>query len=155
MTNRLLILCFALALAINVGYMIVGLASIPAYYERVTTQTVEPYVVGDRTVISNELVAKEAAERGLSLSAYAVYQAALNCVMALVPLAVAAVVVWRARRQWFAWYTAFLIVFLGAYALVDQVYVAQLIPLQWYDTGAIFWFLLLPYFYLGNYPLTV
>ncbi len=148
MTNRLLILCFALALAINVGYTLVGLASIPTYYERVTTQTVEPYVIGDQTVISNELVAKEAAERGLSLSAYAVYQVALNCVMALVPLAVAAVVAWRARRQWFAWYTAFLIVFLGAYALVEQSYVARLIPLQWYDMGAIFWFLLLPYFYL-------
>jgi len=91
LTNRLLILCFALALAINVGYTLVGLASIPTYYERVTTQTVEPYVIGDRTVISNELVAKEAAERGLSLSAYAVYQVALNCVMALVP--------WR-WRQW-------------------------------------------------------
>ena len=148
MTNRLLILCFAIALAINVGYTFVGLASIPTYYERVTTQTVEPYVVADQTVVSNELMEREAAERGMSLSAYAVYQIVLNCVLALVPLAVAAMVAWRARGQWFAWYTAFIIVFLGEYALAEQAYVARLIPPEWYDIGAIFWFLLLPYLYL-------
>ena len=96
LTNRLLILCFAIALAINVGYTLVGLASLPTYYERVTTQTVEPYVVADQTVVSNELVEREAAVRGMSLSAYAVYQVVLNCVLALVPLAVAAVVAWHA-----------------------------------------------------------
>ena len=148
MTNRLLILCFAIALAINVGYTFVGLASIPTYYESVTTQTVEPYVVADQTVVSNELMEREAAERGMSLSAYALYQMVLNCVLALVPLAVAAMVAWRARGQWFAWYTAFIIVFLGEYALAEQAYVARLIPPEWYDIGAIFWFLLLPYLYL-------
>ena len=150
MRNRLLILCFAIVLAINVGYTLVGLASIPTYYERVTTQSVEPYVyvVVDREAISNELVAREAAERGLSLSAYAIYQVVLHSVLALVTLTVAAVVAWRAHKQWFAWYTAFLIVFLGEYALAQQVYAARLIPPEWYDAGAIFWFLLLPYFYL-------
>ena len=148
MRNRLVILCVAIALAINVGYTLIGLASIPTYYERVTTQTIEPYVVADQTVVSDELVAREAAERGMSLSAYAVYQVVMNCVLALVPLAVAAVVAWRARRQWFAWYTAFIIVFLGEYAIAEQTYVARLIPPQWYDAGAIFWFLLLPYLYL-------
>jgi len=146
--NRLLVVCFAIALAINVGYTFLGLASIPTYYERVTTHTVEPYVIADQTVISNEVVAREAAERGMSHSAYAIYQIVLRSVLALVPLAVAAVVAWRARRQWFAWYTAFIIAFLGAYALAEQVYVARLIPLPWYDAGAIFWFSLLPYLYL-------
>jgi hypothetical protein len=148
LTNRLLIVCFALALAINVGYTLVGLASIPTYYERVTTQAVESYVVADQTVVSNELLEREAAERGMSLSAYAVYQVVLNCVLALVPLAVATVVAWHARKQWFAWYTAFIIVFLGEYALAEQVYVARSISPEWYDVGAIFWFLLLPYLYL-------
>jgi hypothetical protein len=135
-------------MVVNVGYTLVGLASIPSYYERVTTQTVEPYVVANHTVVSNELEAKEADERGMSLSAYAIYQIVLRSVLALVPLTVAAMVAWRARRQWFAWYTAFLIVFLGEYALAQQVYAARLIPPEWYDAGAIFWFLLLPYFYL-------
>ena len=144
----MLILCFAVAMVVNVGYTLVGLASIPSYYERVTTQTVEPYVVANHTVVSNELEAKEADERGMSLSAYAIYQIVLRSVLALVPLTVAAMVAWRARRQWFAWYTAFLIVFLGEYALAQQVYAARLIPPEWYDAGAIFWFLLLPYFYL-------
>jgi hypothetical protein len=148
LTNRWLILCFALALVINVGYTLVGLASIPTYYERVTTQTVESYVVADQTVVSNKIMEREADERGMSLSAYAVYQIVLNCVLALVALAVAAVVASRARRQWFAWYTAFIIVFLGEYALAEQAYVARLIPPEWYDAGAIFWFLLLPYLYL-------
>jgi len=146
--NRLLILCFAVAMVVNVGYTLVGLASIPSYYERVTTQTVEPYVVANHTVVSNELEAKEADERGMSLSAYAIYQIVLRSVLALVPLTVAAMVAWRAHKQWFAWYTAFLIVFLGEYALAQQVYAARLIPPEWYDAGAIFWFLLLPYFYL-------
>jgi hypothetical protein len=148
LTNRLLILCFAVALVINVGYTLIGLASIPAYYERTTTQTVEPYVIANQTVVSNASVAKEAAERGMSLSSYATYKIVLDCVLALVPLTVAALVTWRARRQWFAWYTAFIIVFLGGYALAEQVYVAQLISLRWYDAGAIFWFLLLSYLYL-------
>lgn len=148
MKNRLLILCFATALAINVGYTLVGLASIPTYHERVTTQTVEPYVVAGIEAISDEMVAREAAERGMSLSAYAIYQVALHSVLALVPMAVSAVVAWRARRQWFAWYSSFIIVFLGGYALAEQAYVARLIPLEWYDVGAIFWFLLLPYLYL-------
>ena len=148
MRDRLLIFCFALGLTINVGYTLVGLASIPNYYQRATTQTIEPYVIDDRVVISNELVAAEAAERELSLSAYAVYHVVLNSFLALAALAVAAVVAWRARRQWFAWYTAFIIVFLGEYALAQQVYAARLFSLEWYETGAIFWFLLLPYFYL-------
>jgi hypothetical protein len=148
LTNRLLILCFAVALAINVGYTLVGLGSIPAYYERVTTQTVEPYVIGGQTIVSNQQMETEAAERGMSLSAYAIYQSVLHCVLALVPLTVAAVVAWRARRQWFAWYTAFIIVFLGEYALAEQTYVARLIPFRWFEAGAIFWFLLLPYLYL-------
>ena len=148
MRDRLLIVCFAAALAINVGYTLVGLASIPAYYERVTTQTIEPYVFVDREVVSNELAAREASEREMSLSAYAIYQIVLQTVLALVPLTVAAVVAWRAHRQWFAWYSAFIIVFLGGYALAEQVYVARLLPPQWYDTGAIFWFLVLPYLYL-------
>jgi hypothetical protein len=148
MRGRLLAFCFALALAVNVSYTLVGLASIPAYYERVTTQTIEPYALAGITFISNEMVAKEAAERGLSLPAYAGYQVVLNSGLALAALAVAAVVVWRARGWWFAWYSAFIIVFLGEYALAQQVYAARLIPVEWYEVGAIFWFLLLPYLYL-------
>src|SRR5215213_9974077 len=107
MRNRLLILFFAFALAFNIGQMFLGVASIPTYYQRVTTHTIEPYVAG-AVVINNETVAKEAAERGLSLPAYALYESLLHSVLALVPLMVAAVAAWRARGQWFAWYTAFI-----------------------------------------------
>jgi hypothetical protein len=46
-------------MALNVGYTLLGLASVPSYYERVTAQTVKPYVVADREVISNGRVARE------------------------------------------------------------------------------------------------
>ncbi len=42
--NRLLTIFFALLLAIQVVYLVVGYVSIPMYFHRVTTQTVEPVV---------------------------------------------------------------------------------------------------------------
>jgi hypothetical protein len=146
--ERLLILFFAFAFFLNVGYMLLGFASIPLYYQRVVTQTVEPVVVGGQVQISNEIITGEAAERGLSIPQYAIYQIILNSTLALIPLIVAIVVVRRAGKQWFAWYTAFIIVFLGEYALSSQIEIARLIPQQIYGLGAIFWFLMLPYFYL-------
>ena len=59
----------------------------------------------------------------------------------------ALLIIWRARRQWYGWYTAFIYVFLAAYVLTDVVAVARLLPWQILAISPIFWFLLLPYFY--------
>jgi hypothetical protein len=143
----LLIVFFALALACNGVYLIAGLASIPDFYQQVTTQTIEPYVVGMTPTLSNDTVAREAVERGLSLQGYALLQIILAVCVALALAGTAALIVWRARQQWYAWYTAFVFVFLAGYVLRDLTAVARLLPSQVLAVSPIFWFLLMPYFY--------
>jgi hypothetical protein len=144
---RLLIAFFALVLACNGAYLIAGLASVPAYYQHVTTQTIEPYVVGTTPTLSNDMAAHEAVERGLSLQGYALLQIILAVGVALALAGTAALIVWRARQQWYAWYTAFVFVFLAGYVLRDVTTVARLLPSQVLAVSPIFWFLLMPYFY--------
>jgi hypothetical protein len=146
--KRGLTIFFALALAINLGFVAIGLASVPGYYQRVTTQAVEPFIVYGQTQFSNEIAASRAIERGLSLQGYALYKIVFNVTLALIPTAVALLIVWRARWQWFASYSAFVIVFLGGYALNEQMMGARLSLMPVVGFGAIFWFLMLPYFYL-------
>ncbi len=45
-------------------YLLIGFASIPSYYHRVTTQTVESVVYYGKVQISNALVAQMAARGG-------------------------------------------------------------------------------------------
>ncbi len=147
-SNRLLTSVFAVFLAIQVLYLLIGVASIPLYYHRVTTQTIEPVVYNGKVQISNELVVQMAAERGLSLMQYAAYRIVFNTLAALIPLAVAALIVRRARWQWFAWFTAFIIIFLGESALSEQTLVSRFISVEVFGANAIFWFLVLLYLFL-------
>jgi len=146
--NRLLTVVFAILLVVQVLYLLIGFASIPLYYHRVTAEAIEPVVYYGKAQISNELVAQMAVERGLSLTQYAAYRIVFNTVAALVPLVIAALIVRRARWQWFAWFTAFIIVFLGESALSEQTLVSQFISVEVFGANALFWFLLLPYFFL-------
>jgi hypothetical protein len=146
--DRLLTVCFAVLLAIQVLYPLIGFASIPSYYHRVTTQTVASVVYYGEVQISDELVAQMASERGLSLTQYAVYRIVLSMAAALIPLTIAALIVRRARWQWFAWFTAFVIVFLGESALSEQTLVSQYISVEAFGINAIFWFLVLLYLFL-------
>ena len=72
--ERLLTLFFAALFFLNVGYLLLGFVSIPEYYERVTTLTIEPYSVGEVVIVSNEMISAGAAKRGLTLAQYAVEQ---------------------------------------------------------------------------------
>jgi hypothetical protein len=72
--NRLLTIFFAAMLMIQVGYLLIGFASNPVYYHRVTTQTIEPVIYYGEVQISNNLVALMATGRGLSLVQYATYR---------------------------------------------------------------------------------
>jgi hypothetical protein len=149
--NRLLTVFFAVLLAIQVLYLLIGLASIPRYYQRVTTQAIgveKPVVYYGEVQISNETVSQMAVERGLSLAEYATYRIIINVVAALTPLAVAALLVWRAGWQWFAWFTAFIIVFLGESVLSEQMLVGQLISIELYGANSFYWFLALLYLFL-------
>ena len=146
--NRLLTIIFAMLLAAQVLYLLIGFASAPVYYHRVTAETIEPVVYYGKVQISNELVAQMADERAMSLTQYAVYRIVVNALAALIPLMVAALIVRRARWQWFAWFTAFIIVFLGESALSEQTLVSHFISVEVFGANAIFWFLVLPYLFL-------
>ena len=146
--NRLLTIFFAVLLAVQVLYLLIGFASIPLYYHRVTAETIEPVVYYGKVQINNELVAQMASARGLSVKQYAAYRSVVNAIVALIPLLIAALIVRRARWQWFAWFSAFIIVFLGEYVLSEQTLVAQYISVEAFGVNAISWFLVLPYLFL-------
>ncbi|MBI5565022.1 MAG: hypothetical protein HY870_09010 [Chloroflexi bacterium] len=120
----------------------------PMYYQRVITQTIEPVIYYGQVQLSNELTAQLAFERGMSLTQYAAYRNIVNALAALIPIGVAALIIWRARGQWFAWFTAFIIVFLGESALSEQMLVSQYVSVEVFGANAFFWFLVLPYFFL-------
>jgi len=146
--NRLLTVFFAILVAIQAFYLLLGIAGLPRYYVRVTTETVQPVVYYGQEVLSNDLVAEFAAERGLSLGQYATYRIVFSLAMALIPVAVAAVLVWKARGQWFAWFTAFVILFLGEAALSEPTFGSRLISTKLFGINVLFWFLVLLYLFL-------
>ncbi len=146
--NRLLTIFFAALLAIQVIYLLIGFASIPEYYQRVTTQTIEPVVYYGEVQLSNELVAGMASARGLSLGQYAAYRLIVSMVAALIPLMVAALIIRRARWQWFAWFTAFVIIFVGQSTLAEQTQITGYIPTAVFGANTFFWFLVLLYLFL-------
>ena len=84
----------------------------------------------------------------MTLSQYAVTQVVYHSVIVVLCLAIALLIIWRAGWNWFAWYSAFFLVFIAGFAVYDEVYVARLLPLWLLEIGALFWPLVLLYFYL-------
>ncbi|HEY0753818.1 MAG TPA: hypothetical protein VGD98_07655 [Ktedonobacteraceae bacterium] len=145
--ERLLIWFFAALFFVNLGFLLVGFASLPLYYERVTTLTIEPYLIGTQDFMSSALVRSGAAMRGLTLPQYVIEQIVFDIVFSLPILVIATVIMWRARRNWFAWYSAFIVIFIGEYVFNNPVYVARLMPLPLYEANSICWPLVLLYFF--------
>src|SRR5581483_3866792 len=146
--ERALTIFFAALFFVNAGYLVLGFASVPLYYERVTTLTVEPYQVGDQALISNELAQSEADKRGLSLAQYAIEQIFFGSAIVLLSVVVAGLIVYRARWNWFAWYSAFFMVFISEYALSNPIFVARLVPPWLVEVSSLAWPLVLLYFFL-------
>ena len=146
--NRLLTIVFAILLLVNVMHLLAGFASIPLYLERVTTLTIPPHDSSIGNYLTNESAARNAAAHRMTLSQYAVTQVVYHSAIVGLCLAVALLIVWRAGWNWFAWYSAFFLVFIAGFAFYDEVYVARLLPLGVLEVGALFWPLILLYFYL-------
>jgi hypothetical protein len=146
--NRVLTILFMVLCTVNFGYLLVGFLSIPGYYERVTTLTIQLYDVPGANYPTNESVKQAATEHGLTLSKFAIEQIVFHSGVVLLFLAVSGVIVSRARWNWFAWYSAFFLVFIAGFAFYDQVYVAHILPLWVYESGSLFWPLILLYFFL-------
>lgn len=147
-TNRLLTIVFAALLLINVMHLLAGFASIPRYYERVTTQTIEPYPMFAASYLTNEQAAQNAARHNMTLPQYAVTQVTYHSLIVLLCLTVALLIMLRAGWNWFAWYSAFILIFIAEFAFYDEVFVARLLPLAVYEVGALSWPLVLLYFFL-------
>jgi hypothetical protein len=147
-TNRILSGLFAALIAVNLLYLLLGFASIPAYYERVTRLSIPNIEAPGFYFPSNESVAQAAAAQGLTLVQYAVVQIIYHSAIVLISIVVAAVVMLRAGQNWYAWYSAFFMVFIAEYAFYNEVYIAHLLPLWVYEAGSLFWPLILLYFFL-------
>src|SRR5581483_4813893 len=147
-TNRILTRVFAGLLVLNVAYLLAGFVSIPRYYERVTTLTIAPYPIPAASYLTNEQAAENAVKHNMTLPQYAVTQVVYHSIIVLLCLTVALLIVLRAGWNWFAWYSAFLLLFIAEFAFYDEVFVARLLPLAVYEVGALFWPLVLLYFFL-------
>ncbi len=147
-TNRVLTIFFAALLLINVSHLLVGFASIPRFYERVTTLTIEPYPMFAASYLTNEQATDNAAKHKMTLPQYAVTQVVYHSIIVLLCVTVALLIVLRAGWHWFAWYSAFLLTFIAGFALYDETFVARLLPLAVLEVGALFWPLVLLYFFL-------
>jgi hypothetical protein len=142
------VIACATLIAIDLLYLVIGLASLPRFYRRVSTLTVEPYYQIGQIAISNDIVQIAAAARGMSLPAYAAYWTIFSVFCATVMAGVGGLVLWRARRHWFGWFTAHVLLFMTQYPLYTPMQVAQLLPVFWIEFGAIFWPLFVLYFFL-------
>jgi hypothetical protein len=94
--------------------LVVWLVSLPDYFTRITLLTVATYSQAGEDIVSNALVQSEAAARGLSLPAYALYQIGYSWLIIFTFWFVAALILWRAQNQWYSWFTALILVGLGA-----------------------------------------
>jgi hypothetical protein len=146
--NRVLTILFMVLCAINFGYLLLGFLSIPGYYQRTTTLTIQLYEMPGANFPTNTNIAQSAAEHGLTLAQFAVEQIVFHCAFVLLCIGVAAMIILRARWNWFAWYSAFFLIFMAGFAFYAETYVAHLLPLWVSESGAVFWPLILLYFYL-------
>lgn len=110
-----------------VGYLALWLASLPGFYERASTLTIEPFLLGDRVIYDNDSMRQEAGERGLSLSANAIYSIAYDMLYVVVYYLIAAVILWRTSSK-FGWFTALVLMLLPANSMQRAVGVAPPLP---------------------------
>ena len=102
--GRLLTVARALLAVSLASLLVLWLISLPEYFTRITTLTVETYSQAGEVVTSNELIQAEAEARGLSLPLYALYEISLSLLLVAPFWFVAALILWRTPGQWFGWY---------------------------------------------------
>jgi hypothetical protein len=145
--NRTLKFICAVLIAYVAGVLIISLASMPAYYQRVTSGTVPDEFLGDELRMSNALVAGWADERGMDLQEYALYSIFLNLSIAFGFVSVAVLILWKAHREWFNWFTALVLLFFPSGGLWEFTQVTR-IGYRFVEIGAILWPAFLLFLYL-------
>src|SRR6185369_13534526 len=110
MNSWLIRICAGLLVVLAAQYVFI-LASVPAFYRLAVNGQVPTLMTGTDVIFSQGLLAENAARRGLTLPAYVVYFLVLNAVIAIGFWIAGAIVVLRARREWFRWFTALVLWF--------------------------------------------
>ncbi len=106
-TQRILSIVFAGLVVLNVLHLLLGFASIPRYYERVTTLTIPADLIPGAIVPTHASVQNDAVKHGMTLSQFALEQIVFASAMVLLFMTVALLIAARARWNWYAWYSAF------------------------------------------------
>ena len=138
---------FAALLVLNVLQYVLLLAGVPRYYERIATGTVPTVVVGGQLRSSQTLILTEAAARGLTPAAYAVYFIVWNLAFAAAFWAAAALVLVKAGGHWFRWMTAVFLMYYPSGQLWAIVEVSQ-INYSALTLYGLMWPMLVVFFYL-------
>ena len=145
--NRVLKAVCGMLIIFVASHLVLAVASLPRYYQRVTTGQVPTVVLAGDTRISNELVATWAAERGMTLQTYALYSMALQLVITLGFMSVGMLILWKARSNWFHWFTALVLLFYPSGGLWNIVLVSQ-VAYQYVSLGSLLWPSYLLFLYL-------
>jgi hypothetical protein len=117
----------ARALLVVVALALLGLwtASLPEYFRRASTLTIPTFERAGVVLASNEMTEQAALERGLSLVSYLIYDIGLSLLSIGVFFGVAGLIVWRAKKSWFGWLTALVLVGLGTTEITQVLYVVR------------------------------
>jgi hypothetical protein len=100
-------------------------ASLPEYFRRVSTLSIPTFERAGEVLASNEMMEEAAALRGLSLDSYLIYDVGLSLLSIGVFFGVAGLLVWRAKRSWFGWLTALVLIGLGATGMEQVLHVVR------------------------------
>ncbi len=145
--NGILIILLRVLIVYVIGCYVLVALSIPTYYQRVVGQTVPTVVVNDETMFGNAQVADEVAARGMTLPAYAVYNVALNLLIASGFIAAGLLIAWKAQGDWFRWLTAFVLLFFPL-GTMERFLLGSGFGYSYFALGSLLWPTFLLFLYL-------
>ena len=109
------------------GFLVIWLASLPAYYERARTLTIEPVEQSGQIVLDNQTFIQDAVQRGMTVQTSVIFELTFNAVQIGCYYLVAGIVLWRAKNR-FGVFTAFVLMLLPVVSMHHVVRVASLFP---------------------------
>lgn len=118
--GRWLSLIRMLWIILAAAYFLLLLVSLPGYYQRVSSLTIEPYRLGERVIFDNAEANQDAEEYGLSPQAYAAFDIAFTLFQIVVYYLLATLIAWRTTTG-FGWFTAFVLLLLPVASLMGTI----------------------------------
>jgi hypothetical protein len=115
----------ALLLLSAFALLLLWTASLPEYFRRVSTLSIPTFERAGEVQASNEMIEGAAALRGLSLGSYLIYDLGLSLLSIGVFFGVAGLLVWRAKRSWFGWLTALVLIGIGTNEMTQVLHVVR------------------------------